>query len=479
MNDKTLVMKFGGTSVGSTAAIENVIAIVKKAKAEWKNVLVVTSAFSGVTNALLASARGAAKGDDSRLNSTWQMLIQRHRETLDHFVHDSQHHTAVWLELNRLIEGFVNLGHAISILGEASPRALDAISGVGERLAVQILSAALCEAGIPAQAVDATELIITNDRFQAALPDMSLSEPQFEKIVHPLFAQNIVPVMTGFIGATPEGALTTLGRGGSDYSAALAGAALKAAEVWIWTDVDGVMTADPRLAEDARTIPTLSYREVAELAYFGAKVLHPKTIRPVIEANIGLRVLNTFNPEHPGTVLVSQNGSDDNESVVRAVTAIRGVQLITVEGRGMLGVPGVAARIFRAVAATGATVPLITEASSEQSITFAVPMEFTAEVLSVLHNELEQEIVERNIGNICASDEAVIVTVVCPGMRNRLGVLGQIAGALASAQVNVVAIAYGSSDVSLSLVVDVNDLHATVNALHALTRIPYQSLNCG
>lgn len=469
MKQNTLVMKFGGTSVGSVAAIRKMIEVTANAKEQWQNVVVVSSAFSGVTSALLDSARDAARGEDQTLNQTWQMLIQRHHEAVDLLVKDPQLRNAVWLEVNALIESFVNLGHAILILGEATPRALDAIAGLGERLAVRVLAAALTDAGILAQAVDATELIVTNDHFQSAIPDMSLSTPKTRHRLESLFERCVVPVVTGFIGATTEGVCTTLGRGGSDYSAALIGVALNASEVWIWTDVDGVMTADPRLAKDARTIESLSYREVAELAYFGAKVLHPKTIRPVIEADIQLRVLNTFNPQHAGTRLTANHQALPGDGIIKAVTAIRGVQLVTLEGRGMLGVPGMAARIFSAVANTGATVPLITEASSEQSITFAIPTEYTLQVLQVLQRDMAREISDRNIDRVWATEEVVIVTAVCPGMRKRLGVAGQIFGALANANVNVLAIAHGSSEVSISMVVEVTDLQATIAALHALT----------
>ncbi|NSW53615.1 MAG: aspartate kinase [Anaerolineae bacterium] len=470
MKQSTLIMKFGGTSVGSIEAIRQVIGIASSAVKEWREVVIVSSAFAGVTSALLASAVDAARGVDTTLNETWQMLIRRHREAVDQLVQDSQRRSAAWLEINALIEEFVNLGHAILVLGEATPRALDAVAALGERLAVRVLAAALTDAGIPAAAVDATQLIITNDHYQAAVPDMSLSVLQTRQMLGPLFAGQILPVVTGFIGATADGVTTTLGRGGSDYSAALLGVALEAGEVWIWTDVDGVMTADPRLARDARTITSLSYREVAELAYFGAKVLHPKTIRPVIEADIQLRVLNTFNPSHPGTCLTADHEALPGEGIIKAVTAIRGVQLVTLEGRGMLGVPGVAARIFSTVANTGATVPLITEASSEQSITFAVPMEYTRQVLKVLEHEMRQEIMDRNIDRVWATEEVVIVTAVCPGMRQRLGVAGKMFGAMAEAQVNVLAIAHGSSEVSISIVVSVADMEATVAALHHLTQ---------
>lgn len=317
-------------------------------------------------------------------------------------------------------------------------------------------------------AINATELIRTDDQFQNAIPDIDFSRSQIRQRLVPLLQGGTTPVITGFIGAATCGAVTTLGRGGSDFSAALIAALLPATEVWIWTDVDGVMTADPRIVPDARTIPSITYREVAELAYYGAKVLHPKSIRPVIEAGIPLRVLNTFNPEAPGTILTSAE-PPDNGATIKAVTAFRGMQLITVEGRGMLGVPGVAARIFSAVATTGATVPLITEASSEQSLTFAIPADMTNQVLSAINNELASEISNRNIDRVWATEEVVIITVVCPAMRTKLGVAGRVFSALGEAEVNVLAISHGSSDVSISLVVSVEDWRRTVIALHALT----------
>jgi aspartate kinase len=275
-----------------------------------------------------------------------------------------------------------------------------------------------------------------------------------------------IPVVTGFIAATKDGNVTTLGRGGSDYSAALIGAALPADDVWIFTDVDGVMTTDPRLIPDARTVPQCSYREIAELAYFGAKVLHPKTIRPVIEAGIGLRVCNTFNPDHPGTRVFSELSGQPG--VIKAITTISGLQLITLEGRGMLGVPGVAARTFDTVAAIGTSVPLISQASSEQSICFAVPASATQKVLKSLSDAFEKELKNRDIDRVWATDEVGIVTVVGEGMRSTPGVAGRIFNALGQDLVNVIAIAQGSSEVSISLIVSAADIVPALHALHQL-----------
>jgi aspartate kinase len=252
-------------------------------------------------------------------------------------------------------------------------------------------------------------------------------------------------------------------------------------EVWIWTDVDGVMTADPRLVSKACTIPALTFKEVGELAYFGAKVLHPKSIRPVIEAGIGLRVCNTFNPAHPGTQILPDPprtkravGRMAPEGVIKAVTAISGLSLITLEGRGMLGVPGVAARTFEAVAATGTSVPLISQASSEQSICFAVPQELSTLIIGALEQTFAAEIQKRDIDRIWVSEEVVILTVVGAGMRHTPGVAGRIFTALGTQQVNVIAIAQGSSEVSVSLVVDARHARAGLNALHELVQSCHQ-----
>lgn len=466
-SQKTLVMKFGGTSVGSVEAMAQVVEIAQQAKKDWQRVIMVASALNGVTNLLLDTANRSALGDREAYKPVVEELRARHELMTTTLVTDPARRALVNEEVNLLIEDFASRCHAVSVLGEATPRAMDAIAGMGERMSVRVLAAALESAGMLAQAIDATHLIVTDDNFQAAHPDLDATAQRTRDGLEPILARGQVAVVTGFIAATPAGIPTTLGRGGSDYSAALLGAALPAEEVWIWTDVDGVMTADPRLVPEARTIPVLSYREVSELAYFGAKVLHPKTIRPVIEAGIGLRVCNTFNPENPGTRLVAELPAPAT-GVIKAVTAIRGLQMITIEGRGMLGVPGVAARTFSAVAATGTSVPLISQASSEQSICFAVPVESTRSVLTALQNTFAREIASRDIDRVWATDEVVIISVVGAGMRSTPGVAGRVFQSLGENEVNVIAIAQGSSEVSISLIVDASETRSAVCALHTL-----------
>ncbi len=358
--ERLLVMKFGGTSVGTEAAMRQVVQIVAAARQDWPRLVVVTSALSGVTDLLIRSALHAAHGDMSVFNQAAEELNQRHLNMINLLVSDPYRQDQARQDIGRLLADFNNLCQAIHVLGEATPRVLDAVTSLGERLSVRILAAAMADSNLPAQLVEATQLILTDDRFQNALPDMPATTRLCCQVLSPMLDSGLIPVVTGFIGATPQGLVTTLGRGGSDFTASILGVALQASEVWIWTDVDGVMTADPRLVSEARSLPVLSYREVAEMAHFGAKVLQPRSIYPVIEAGITVRVCNTFNPTHPGTRLVANNGSNGH-GTVKAMAALCGLQLVTISGRGMLGVPGVAGRIFSAAATTGVSIPLIIE----------------------------------------------------------------------------------------------------------------------
>jgi len=470
MPKQTLVMKFGGTSVGSADALVKATQIVKDARAEYPRVVAITSAMSGVTNLLLDSAALASQGRVDSLPSAESTLREKHFAAADALIKDEKLREATKQEINTLILSLVDLCKAIAILGEASPRTMDAVASIGERMCVRLLGAVLESAGINSKAIESTEFVVTNAHFQHAHPDFKATTEKTKQVLNPLLDKGIVPVTTGFIGATPEGAITTLGRGGSDYSAAIIGSVLPADDVWIWTDVDGVMTTDPRIVKDAKTLPEITYSEIAELAYYGAKVLHPKTIRPIVEAGIGLRICNTFNPTHPGTRLIANpktNGKVHGK-VVKAVTAIRSQRLVTIEGRGMLGVPGVAARAFGAVASTRTSVPLITQASSEQSICFAVPSESAEAVISALQAVFADEIEDEDIDRVWMTEDVSIITVVGVGMRHTPGIAGQVFSQLGNSKANVLAIAQGSSEVSISMVVAAADTELAVRSLHEL-----------
>jgi aspartate kinase len=460
---KTLVMKFGGTSVGSVAAIRSLIEIVRGTQKQWPRVAVVVSAMSGVTDGLLNAAHAAAQGEAEVAQHVAEALRDKHLAALRELAPESELAERLIIDL---LNEFTALCHAIHVLGEASPRALDAIASLGERMSAPLVAAALVAVGSPASPVDASEVVVTDAVYQAASPDMEATHARAEAVIEPLLARGIVPVITGFVGATKAGVVTTLGRGGSDFSAAIFGVVLGADEVWIWTDVNGVMTADPRVAKEAQTLPELTFREISELAFYGAKVLHPKTIRPVVERRIALWVKNTFQPDHPGTQIVPDNHVPHGS--VRAVTAFKGQCIITLEGRGMLGIPGIAARTFSAVARTKTSVAMISQASSEQSICFVVPCASKGAVLHAVEEEFRLELARQDIDRITASDECAVVTVVGAGMRHTPGIAGRVFGALGAAGVNVVVIAQGSSECSISLTVDAAQADEAVRAIHGL-----------
>jgi aspartate kinase len=460
------MIKFGGTSVGNAAAIAQAAEIVRDGRKAWPQVTVVVSAMSRVTDTLLQGAQAAAGGDREEAGRIASQLKQQHLEAAHGLIESEIERNAILDRIEHRLREFDSLCDALAVLGEATPRALDAVASLGERMSHHLVAGRLQQIGVPAQAVNATEVIRTDGVFQSAAPLMDATRLQAQRRLSGLFAEGIVPVVTGFIGATESGILTTLGRGGSDYSAAILGAALDCAEVWIYTDVDGVMTADPRVVDDARSLATLSYREMSELAYFGAKVLHPKAILPVVERGIPLRIKNTFNPTHTGTLVLAE--SNDAHGTLKAVTAIKQQGLITIEGRGMLGVPGIAARAFGAVARTRTSVPMISQASSEQSICFLVPDSAAENVQTELRSEFERELARRDIETIWAMNQVVIVTAVGTAMQTTPGVAGRIFSALGAAGINIIAIAQGSSECSISMVVNAKDADEAVRSIHAL-----------
>jgi aspartokinase/homoserine dehydrogenase 1 len=462
MRKKTLVVKFGGTSIGSAKALHGMVAIVRSGKKEWPQVAVVVSAMGGVTDLLLGGASSAVKGEAEAAHRAVDAIREKHLRAHAAASLDQE----VWNPIQAYLQELEALYHAISVLGEASPRALDAIASLGERMSVHLAAGYLNRAGVPAAPVDASDFLVTDDVFQNASPLMPEVVKRAPEVFNPIFRKGVVPVVTGFLGGTREKTVTTLGRGGSDFSAAILGAALKVDEVWIYTDVDGVMTADPRQVPEARSLPSLSYKEISEMSFYGAKVVHPKTIRPCVERKIPIRIKNTFNPGHPGTLIVAD--SQRTSGVVKAVTAIRDQTMITVQGGGMMGVPGIAARTFRTVARMGISVTMITQASSEQSICFSVPSGVGRAARAGLAEEFRREIERGDIDDIEILEACVIVTVVGAGMRHTPGVSGRIFGALGDAGVNVIAIAQGSSECSISLVVNRDDAAGAVRSIHDL-----------
>ena len=457
------VMKFGGTSVNDAKAISQVTAIVIDQLKTEPNVVVVTSAMRGVTDLLIDSAKAAARGDRQKYRDARQTLIARHRDAAEALVLDLDDLGRIQALTDERIREFERLCMAVAILGELTDRGLAVISGLGERLLAPILAAAIRARGSRAEFVDAGELIVTDDNHASAAPDMGVTRTATRGRLLPLLDAGVIPVVTGFVAATADGVPTVLGRGGSDYSAAILGAALDADEIQIWTDVDGVLTADPRIVKSARPVPELTYSEAAELAYFGAKVLHPKTMLPAIDLGIPISVRNTFNPAFPGTRVVPKTS---NGGTVKAITVIRGLALVTLAGRGMMGVPGIAARTFATVAAQDANVLMISQASSEQSICFIVPEPDAARVAAGLEAAFSGEIHRRLIDRVTVEPQVVIIAVVGEGMRGTPGIAARLFGALGEHSLNVIAVAQGSSEANISLVLGANDADAAMQHIH-------------
>ena len=461
---KTLVMKFGGTSVGSVQALNQAAEIVKAQSGHWENLVVVVSAMSGVTNTLLQCAQAVTQDEPDTYSNLVEELQAKHIQTVNGLISEPNEKNILVEMIEHLIQELNIICSSAYVLGEVTPRGVDTICSFGERMIARIFSGLLRQKGLRSQHMDATRVIITDSNFQNAHPIQEITQKQVEKILVPLLNQGKIAIITGFIAANEQGVTTTLGRGGSDYTAAILGSALDATEVWTWTDVDGVMSADPRIVSNAQVIPELSFNEIGEMAYFGAKVLHPKTIRPIIERNIPLWVKNTFNPTHPGT-RISQN-PPSVPGRITAITTIRNLSIITVAGRGMLGVPGIAARTFTAVAHQDTSVLMISQSSSEQSICFVIPTENAKAVIKALEEEMALELIRKDIDRVWALDNVVVLTVIGAGMCETPGVSARIFGALGMADINVIAIAQGSSEYSISMVLAAQDADRAVRQIH-------------
>lgn len=457
---KQIVMKFGGSSVGSAEAIRRAASLIEATCEKGYRVVVVVSAMRGVTDILINAATSAAAGEQNASEEVKKLLWEKHERAVSALLPEDKRQVLGHIEAE--LSKFAHLVSAIGVLGEVTNRAMDFISSLGERFSAMVVAAYLNATVCPAEAVMADEIVVTDKYFGNANPLLEQTGERSRARLLPLLEQGKVVVVTGFMGATESGIVTTLGRGGSDYTASILGHALDADEIWIWSDVDGVLTADPRIVPNAHPIPKLSYQEAAELAYFGAKVLHPKTVRPAVAKGIPIRMLNTFNPEYEGTWIMEGTSG----SAVKAVTSIPDVAEITVAGRGMLGVPGVAARLFGAVAKCDISILMISQASSEQSICFVVREKESQAAVAALEEAFQMELHQGDIERITCFREVVIIAIVGAGMRDMFGIAGKLFTALGEKKINVLSIAQGSSEYNLSVVVNREDATRAVQAIH-------------
>ncbi|KAF0131832.1 MAG: bifunctional aspartokinase / homoserine dehydrogenase 1 [Bacteroidetes bacterium] len=451
------ILKFGGTSVGNTEAIGILTDLVRQSYQAGEHPLVVCSAMSGVTNALIDLSQKASEGKNTN-DDMWK-LREKHMLVMESFFCENK---AVWNLLEPLFAELQMLLGGIQALHECSARTTDRVMSLGEQLSCTLIAAIINESVSKAIYIDARRLIATNSRFGNAQVNEAVTNERIRSW-HASLGDTIA-VVTGFIAADAKGDTTTLGRGGSDYTAALFGAALSADEIQIWTDVDGFMTADPRMVKNAFTLTELSYKEAMELSYFGAKVIYPPTLIPAIAKHIPIRIKNTFNALHPGTAIVPQVSASTN--IIKGISSIRKVSLINVEGNGMVGLKGFGGRLFGAMAAVGVNVILITQASSEHSISFAVIPDDTSAALDAIRKEFEMELFSNKIEPPQADTQCSILAVVGENMRNTKGLSGKLFQSLGRSGVNVIAIAQGSSELNISVVISDEDLSKALNAVH-------------
>ncbi len=456
-------MKFGGTSVGSAERMKAACDLIV-AEAARRPVLAVVSAMSKVTDLLLDTTRHAEGGDQAGVDQSLRQLETRHIEAAAKLVPPSEL-ARIRGNIDEIVSDFRRIVNGIQMLGHRPPRAVDEAVAVGERLSALLVAEHLKSRGIPAETVNAAEVIVTDAVFNNASPLMDATETKARDRLTPLLQRGEIPIVTGFNGATADGRPTTLGRGGSDFSASILAAVLNAVELWIWTDVDGIMTADPRLVPDAKILTEITYSEAAELAYAGAKVLHPRTLAPLIERKIPVWSKNSFAPEKPGTRIVPVLGAGNTGA--RAVTSMANVALVSLEpaSSGAGGVH-IMARSLDALDRANVEVLAISSSSYRQSFCFLVRDTELEAATQAIEAALALELTHGYVRGIEVDRDVGLLAVVGEGMRGFSGVAGRIFTAISREKVNIIAIAQGSSELTISIVVRRDGLEKAVRAVH-------------
>ncbi len=444
------VLKFGGTSVGSAENIKKVKQIVLN---QNENVIVVVSALGGITDKILTAARNASLGT-SDFSAELLEIRKRHDETITALFNGSG---SIKYIVDELLDELEQILTGITLVGELTAKTLDRIAGIGERISSHIVAQY-----IGVERKDASEFICTDSNFGKALVDFETTNKAIQSTFKDFGGVAVVP---GFISKNAKGEYTTIGRGGSDYTAAIISAALNVDVLEIWTDVNGFMTADPRVIRKAYTIPELTYSEAMELSHFGAKVIYPPTILPVYQKGIPIHIKNTFEPENPGT-RISQTIENGLERPIKGISSISGINLVTLQGIGMVGVTGISMRLFSALAKENVNVILISQASSENSISVAIDEHAVDLAENAIRSEFEKEITSGQINKIDMESNLCIVAIVGENMKHTTGIAGKLFSTMGKSGVNIIAIAQGASELNISWVVKNDDLRKTLNVVH-------------
>jgi bifunctional aspartokinase / homoserine dehydrogenase 1 len=458
---KLQVWKFGGASLADAAAIRRAVSLIADHDGP---LVVVCSALAGVTDLLLEGARQAMAGDEAAASKTAAKFVLKHKAVVRDLKASGPARRALFTRLDVAAREYRDLLAAVRVLGHLEARASDLIVSRGERLSAEIMAVTLAAAGTKARYIDATEVVETDGHFGGAAPVLAETARRARGVVRPLLRRGVIAVLPGFIGRTADGSVATLGRGGSDLTATLLARSLGANEAVLWKDVPGILTADPRMVPDARLIPSLHHREAAEAAHYGAKVLHPRALIPIAGTRITLRVRSFLDPANPGTEVSARKGEPGHP--VKALAIVRGQAVVTVAGKGMAGVHGIAARTFSAVDRERLSVSTIFQASSENSIGFTVPEGEADRAVRAIRSAFTDELSSGLIDNVSARPSMAVIAVVGDGMVGTPGIAARVFNSLASANISVVAIAQGSSERNISFVVAESDATDAARRVH-------------
>jgi aspartate kinase len=458
-----LVMKFGGTSVGNGKSISYVADLIAQ-NARKNRLAVVVSALAGVTNSLIEIAELAKKSDEKHIQAFTKELLSKHMEAISTGIINKQIQKEVSLMTGKTIAELEKVLTGICYVGELTPKSKDYVLSFGERLSAPIVWGATKDRNLETQCFTGKEAgIVTDSNFGEADPLMNFTTHLINERLGPLFDKGIIPVVTGFIASDQNGVITTVGRGGSDYTATILGAALRVDEVWIWTDVDGIMTTDPKIVPSAKMLPQLSYQEAAEMAIFGAKAMHPRALGPVTKEGIPVRIRSVLDPENQGTLITKEPNPCATE-VVKAVAMIKDVVMLNVNGAAMVGAPGSYAKVFDVLGKNDINVMMISAAASEANISMIIKRELLARAIS----NLEIALLERGgiVSEVTAEDDVTVIAVMGANMKGALGVASRIFSTVAKKGINIRMIAQGSSELNISFVVKEKDGVAVVRAIH-------------
>ena len=456
-------MKFGGTSLATGKNIRRVANIVAGSVKQGTGVIVVVSALDGTTDDLCEAAEQAQNGNEAYVRKFKQKLLERHTAAALKAIESKRAQKETQQVIKKTIDELEKVLIGISYVGELTPKSRDYVLSFGERLSAPIVWGCLRDLKIESQWFTGKEAgIVTDADFGEASPLMNVTTHQLKERIGPLLEKQVVPVVTGYIAATQDGVVTTLGRGGSDFTATLLGAALNVNEVWIWTDVDGIMTADPKIIPSAKLLSVLSYQEATEMAIFGAKAMHPRALEPLMRENIPARIRNVFNPKNSGTLIADTQTAQRTE-VVKAIAIIKDVAMINISGAGMVGAPGSYARVFDVLGKSCINVMMISTAVSEANISLIIHRNLLGRALTTL----EIALLDRGlIGEVTAEDDVCVIAVMGANMKGTLGVASRIFTAMARNGINIRMIAQGSSELNISLVVKEKDGIVAVRAIH-------------